>query len=135
MIRPLILDEEAKAKAAAVMAYAEAHPYRPAPGLIPAGDNPRFVANFAYGYRAVFTYTHSERVWRHLSVSAPNGKYLNPIAVFMIARLFGFTGWDGRSNQCPDDWGMWSNKDEHCVVLVQECSAMCASAARPMNSE
>lgn len=119
-MRPLVVDAAAKATAARVLAYAEAHPYRPG-GPVP-GDDPNFVARFGT-YRAVFTFTHSNGfVYRHLSVSVPSAKYPNPAAAFMIASLFGFTGWDERTiDRAPPGWIMDVNKAEHCIVLAQEC--------------
>lgn len=92
MVRPLVIDDEAKAIAARVIAHAEAHPYHPRPGSTPPGDDPNFVAKLGT-YRAVFTITHSDRmVFRHLSISVPGKGFPNPLAVMLIGELFGFTG-------------------------------------------
>ena len=120
-LRPLIIDDAAKAKVAAVVAHAEAHPYRPfTPGAKTPGDDDRFVARLG-SYRCVFTYTHSDGgVWRHLSISVPSKKYPNPAAAFAIADMFGFTGWDHKTiDRAPDGWMMDIPKREHCVVLAQ----------------
>jgi hypothetical protein len=113
-MRPLIIDDAARAEAARVLAYAKANPYRtgdPVPG-----DDPRFVAYFGT-YRAVFTYTHSDGlIFRHLTISVPSDKYPNVIAAFAIADLFGFTGH-------AESWSIDVNKAEHCVVVVQPVAA------------
>lgn len=121
-MRPLIIDDAARAKIARVVAYAMDHPYRPGPGAITPGDNPNFVANLST-YRAVFTFTHhGGQVFRHLSVSVPSKGYPNPAAAFFIAHEFGFTGWDEKQiDKLPDGWMMDVNDGEHCVVLAQEC--------------
>lgn len=117
-MRPLIIGPQAKVDAARVVAHAEANPYRP--GQPTPGDNPAFVAHFGT-YRAVFTITHAEGlVYRHLSVSVPSRKYPNPAAVFMIADLFGFAGWNEKAPSEPGNgWMLNLNKDEHCVVVAQ----------------
>ena len=45
-------------------------------------------------------------LFRHLSVSVPMpGRYPNPIAVWMIADLYGFTGWSPEMGvKIPPDW-------------------------------
>lgn len=120
MIRPLIINDEARATAARVVAYAQAHPYRPGDPV--PGDDSNFVANFDT-YRAVFTFTHSDgHIYRHLSISVPSLKFANPAAAFMIAGLFGFIGWDERTiDRAPDGWMIDVNEAEHCIVLAQEC--------------
>jgi hypothetical protein len=85
-MRPSIIDDEARAKAARVLAYAEAHPCR-AGGPTP-GDDPNFVADFDIGTSqldrsalpGVFTFTHSEgRVLpAPVHLSAEHG-YPNPV--------------------------------------------------------
>ena len=119
-LRPLIIDDAAKATAARVLAYAENHPYRS--GQPTPGDNPNFVAEFGT-YRAVFTFTHADGlIYRHLSISVPGTKFPNPAAAFMIATLFGFTGWDERTiHRPPEGWLMDINDSDHCVVLAQIC--------------
>jgi hypothetical protein len=118
-MRPLLVDDEAKAKVARVVEYAEAHHH--IPGEFVPGDNPNFVTTLDT-YRCVFTFTHnSGKVWRHLSISVPSEKYPNPAAAFMIATLFGFTGWDERTiDVAPKGWGIGIHKHEHCIVLAQE---------------
>lgn len=119
-IRPLIIDDVAKAKVAAVLEHASKHHYRLGPGVPAPGDDPRFVARLD-SYRAVFTFTQlKDTLWRHLSVSVPGPKYPNPAAVFTIAELFGFTGWDGKTlNKFPDGWLGQVNEQDHCVVVGQ----------------
>lgn len=119
MIRPLVIDDNARAKVASVVSYAMDHPYRegnPVPG-----DNPNYVAKLDT-YRAVFTFTHHRGgVFRHLTISVPSSKYANPAAVFTIASLFGFTGWDEKTiDKSPEGWRIDINKKDHCVTVVQE---------------
>lgn len=120
-LRPLVLDDAAKAEAARVVAYAMDHPYRPRAGGRPPGDDPGHVA-MLNTYRAVFSFTElSGATFRHLTVSVPGERYPNPAAAFAIADLFGFTGWDQRTiDRPPDSWGIEVKPAEHCVSLVQK---------------
>jgi hypothetical protein len=122
MARVLVIDDVARAKAARVLAHAEANPYRPGDPV--PGDQPGFVAHFG-DYRSVFTYTHADRlIFRHLTVSVPTPrKYPNPIAVFEIANLFGFTGHTGISDTPPRDWKWEANLAERCIVVLQAIAA------------
>ena len=121
-MRPLLIDDEARAQAKRVLDYAAEHHYRPDNADQPPGDDPHFVAKFGT-YRVVFSFTHADRiVWRHLSVSVPSSKFPNPIACFMIANLFEFTGYDKDQPDKPGpDWLVDVKEDEHCVVLAQPC--------------
>jgi hypothetical protein len=105
-IRPLIIDAAARAKTAAVVAWAMDHHLDSRnPTFIP-GNDPHFTALLG-SYRTVFTFTRDgEALFRHLSVSVPMpGRYPNPIAVWMIADLYGFTGWSPEMGvKIPPDW-------------------------------
>ncbi len=122
-MRALIIDDEAKATAARILAYADTHHYHPGrPGQMTPGDDPNFVAHFDT-YLAVFSYTHADGiVYRHLSVSVPGSKYPNPFAAFTIAEMFGFTGWNQRTVEPPPEgWQIDVSQREHCIVLAQVC--------------
>lgn len=124
-LRPLVIDDKAKADAASVRSLAEqdSNHYRPdRPGAKIPGDDSRFVAHFGT-YRAVFSLTHADGlVYRHLSVSVPGGKYANPVAVFHIAELFGFAGYEGGEFP-PADWLTTVSEDERCIVVAQPLAA------------
>jgi hypothetical protein len=121
MTRVLAIDDSARAKVAQVLAHAVRHHYRPGPGAAPPGEDERFVAQFDT-YRCVFSFTHDDgtsTIWRHLSVGVPGKKYPNLFAVFTIAALFGFTGWDERTiDPAPEGWeiDIVSKKPRHIVV-------------------
>jgi len=120
-LHPLMIDDDARAQVAGVISYAMDHPYRPGGGSIP-GDDPGHVAMLDT-YRCVFTFTHvGGRVLRHLTISLPvPGKFANPIAAFMIAELFGFTGYDRAEPFKPaPDWLLDVKSDENCVMVAQE---------------
>jgi hypothetical protein len=122
-MRPLLIDDVAKRKAQAVLDYAltRAHWYRPGKSTQVPGDDPNFVVHLNT-YRCVFTITqHSDGfVMRHLTVSVPGELYPSIVAVFMIAELFGFHGWDGKTvDRLPENWMAQINKAEQCVVLAQ----------------
>lgn len=97
MIRPLVIDDAARAEAQRIIEFAEHHPY--IPGLTnPPGLNPSHVGQLNE-YRVVFSITHNACLrFRHISISVPvKGKYPNPIAAFMIARAAA-TPWRGQSD-------------------------------------
>jgi hypothetical protein len=117
MLRALTINDAARAEVARVVANAKSHPYRP-DCETPPGDDKRFVAKLDT-YRAVFSFTHADGlVYRHLSISVPGKDYPNPLAVFTIADLFGFTGWGGQSYPAHG-WMINVNENEHCIVLAQ----------------
>src|SRR5215467_10806197 len=115
-LRALMIDDAARAEANRVIAYAMDHPF--VPGVSPTpGDDPRFVADFGT-YRAVFTFTrHEGKTYRQLSISIPApGMYPNVVAAFMIAELFGFTGYDHRFAANPGrDWMIDVRDHENAV--------------------
>lgn len=121
-MRALVIDDAAKREATRVVKWADEHPYKPGPHAGTPGDDPHFVAHLN-SYRCVFTFTHDDqgKVWRHLSVSVPGGKYPNPIAVWMIADLFGFTGWKPEMGEKPGlGWGAYVDEGARCAVVAQE---------------
>jgi hypothetical protein len=120
MLRALIIDESAKAKAARVIAHAEKNHYFLGKTTTPPGDDERFVAHLN-DYRAVFSFTHSDgTIFRHLSISVPaRGRFPHQAAAFTIADLFGFTGWDHQTiDKLPEGWIGVTHED--CLVLAQE---------------
>lgn len=126
MVRMLAITPEAQAKADAVVSYAKDHPSvirdQRFIGGTP-GDNPNHVTHLD-DYRCVFTITqdfHTRRIFRDLSISIPvAGKLPNPYAAYEIAKMFGFTGWDGRSEKIPEGWFADVMKEDNCIRLAQE---------------
>lgn len=118
-MRALILDDAAKLKAEMIMRHALLHPYTPGPKAKTPGDDPNFVGEFDT-YRVVFTFTwNAKKLFRHMSVSVPaEGMLPNPYAVFSLAELFGFEGWDGKSLQPGGNWQIGVHDNEHCIVIV-----------------
>lgn len=103
--------------------------YRPGKDSRVPGDDFRFVANLN-SYRCVFTITETPdgSAMRHLSISVPSEDYPNPFAAYTIAELFGFAGWDGKTQDLPESWIARVNKEEHCIVLAQPYEKAKASA-------
>jgi hypothetical protein len=99
-LRPLILDESAKARIAKLVDFAHNHPFTLAhflaarDGLIPAAGNmDGYSIIIDMGYRIVFSIEHqpSGNV-RHLSMSVgQEGKMPSVEAVMILLPLFGFT--------------------------------------------
>jgi hypothetical protein len=117
-IRPLIIDDQIKARAKEVMDYAQDHPYVPYRDP-PPGDDPRYVLETDFGYRCVFSFTKAqEHSFRDLSVSVDTpGKFPNEFAFYTIASdLFGFTGWDGATIIPPPPAWMIA-KDPVCDAI------------------
>jgi hypothetical protein len=124
MMRMLVMDDMAKAKVKHVLDHAldPAHYYRPHKDARVPGDDPRFVAHLDVGYRCVFTITEepSGKIFRHLSISVDGKDMPNPLAAYSIADMFGFTGWDGKSELPPRGWMLNVDKADHCIVLGQD---------------
>ena len=127
-MRPLIIDDETRAAVARVRDFAEqeAHWYEPYEGdrrHVP-GDDDRHVCMLGT-YRCVFSITRVPTGrWRHLSISVPGKFYPNPYAVFTIAELFGFTGWDQKSVHAPKDWLLRvERKPPQHIILAQEINS------------
>jgi hypothetical protein len=119
-----MIDDIARADAARVVSYAREHIYRPFGDVAadPPGDDPKHVARFNT-FRAVFSITEdrARRQFRHLSVSIPSKKLPHPAAVFMLADLFGFTGWNDREPDKPSPtWQLNMSRAENCIVVLQE---------------
>jgi hypothetical protein len=121
-MRPIVIDAEARASIRKVRDYA-GHPecvYRPGLGVPPPGDNAAHCV-MVNTYRIVFSITEAEdRKFRHLSISVPGKHYPNEFAVMMLAREFGFPGWNGTDGKFPPRWQVGVNKEEHCVIVVCE---------------
>lgn len=126
----LVIGPNEEAEAKRVLAYAEAHHYRPrfetgepvVHGDEVPGSIPGYVA-YISRYRCVFTYTHADdMVYRQLTISLAKN-FPSPIAAFMLAELFGFTGWDGKSDTIPEGWLPQIREDEGCVMLAQPFKA------------
>jgi hypothetical protein len=124
MTMALRIGPEERIAAARVLAYSEAHPYRPfdpqANDPIPGGV-PEHVLVIPHGIRCVFSYTvdRDGSIWRHLSVSLPGhaGRYPNPRSMEIIGHLFGFSG--------PlSHWAVNIIKDEEVVVVAQRVQAL-----------
>ena len=96
------------------------------PEFIP-GDDPSYTVHLNT-YCCVFTWTKSPQgLFRHLTVSVPSEKYPNELATAEIARMFGFTGWDGTYSGIKRlfETGAWLgsvNKGEHSVGVTQRIS-------------
>jgi len=121
MIRALHIDEDAKRRVARVLKYARCPENFFEPGktvLIPGNDGNLQV--HLNTYRCVFSYTKCDgKLWRHLSISVPGGLFPNIFAGFTIAEMFGFTGWDQKSEVPPEDWICKPVPKDRCVVLAQ----------------
>ena len=107
-LRPLVIGPDEKQRIAHLVDFASdrAHWYHIDKSGWTPGDMPEYVLDL-WTYRCVFTWSVSPQgiVLRHLSVSVPAaGKFPRPFALFTIADLFGFTGWDGLKEELPQGW-------------------------------
>lgn len=117
----LVIDDQARAKALQIREFAE-QPENLIDGSdgelkIPVNDS-RHVA-YLNTYRCVFWITKAlSGSHRHLLISVPSSGFPNPYATFLIAEMFGFTGWDGKTLKPGPDWLIKANHAEHCVVFA-----------------
>ncbi len=120
-MRALIIDGAVRARVAEVLDHAKTHHYHPNEDDTVPGDDDHFVAQLDT-FRVVFSFTHlNGRVFRHLSISVPNGMLPHPIAAFMIAGLFGFTGWDESMGlEKPESWHVVAIMEPPVANLAQE---------------
>ena len=58
-------------------------------------------------------------LWRHFSISVPGEKYPSPVAAFTVAELFGFTGWNGKSEKPSENWIIKVSEEEHCIIIAE----------------
>lgn len=117
----LVIDEEARKKAEAVMAFARRHVWYPEDP--PAANVRGYICDFG-PYRCTFSYTKprgSAKLFRHLSISDHPG----PDFITAIAALFEFTGAEQGLEQRLRS-GRWmiavQHEEPQCVVLVEELS-------------
>ena len=118
-----MLDNAVKKRIAEVVKFAEGNLYRPGLSENPPGDDARHVVHIPLGFRAAFSFTEDPEgdLYRHLSISVEDeAKYPNPIAAFMIADAFGFTGWKiEMGDQPPPGWMGNADEEDHCITLLQ----------------
>ena len=122
-MRPLVIDNEVKERIAQLLKFAKGNIYRPGLSENPPGDDARHVLNIFKGFRAVFSFTEDPEggLYRHLSISINGPTYPNPIAAFMIADAFGFTGWKlEMGERPPEDWMGNADQEDHCITLFQK---------------
>lgn len=123
-MRALVIDDAAKAIVKRIVEFAELPQNwyllsrgRPVASGIP-GNDARYGCKLN-SYKCVFSITNDGReIWRHLSISVPSANYPNPFAVYTIAELFGFQGWNGVTEDLPANWQVAVNTQEHCVVVI-----------------
>jgi hypothetical protein len=126
MMRVLILadDDRRYIHELALFAAKPEHHYRPGPGKTPPGDDPRYRIRLGLPgryYLCVFSFTVIEgALIRHLSISVPDTKGMrvpHPIACWMIADAFGFTGWDRTMGEKPGPWQIAVKREEGVVII------------------
>jgi hypothetical protein len=127
-MRPLILDEEAKADIQKVINFAEIHKITSEILLKtlkgeypPVGDYGPHSCQLSFGFRVVYSLEEQSVGWcRHLSVSVDSENKLPSIpAVEAIMEEFGFTG---GINDCLN---VWIENDKAVNVLQQAISEGC----------
>lgn len=129
--RPLILGPEERASIERCIAFASfpENYFRPLSGdRVPPGDKESYIRTFGLPgktYRCVFSFTEAsdKNIYRHLSISVPemagNPRLApHPLACWTLARAYGFTGWDGSSQDPPGSWAI--DLPGFCVAIVQK---------------
>jgi hypothetical protein len=137
MIRPLILGPAERASIQEVLTFAarpENH-YRPLAGhAVPPGEKASYIREFGLPGRRCrciysITVASNERLYRHLSIAIPgmatplgnqslHSVAPHPIACWMLATAYGFTGWDGVSQHPPAEWAV--DLPGFCVAIAQK---------------
>ena len=118
-----VIDDQARAKARQIREFAEQpENWQKIDGsdrdLKTPGTDARYVVHLNT-FRCVFWITKAlAESHRHLSISVPSSGFPNPHAAFVIAKLFGFEGWDGKTLKPGPDWTIQANHAEHCVVFA-----------------
>jgi hypothetical protein len=117
-MRPLIIDEAARAAIAKVLDYAKDHHFHQ--GDPPATLDSNYCVELST-YRVIFTFTNAGgALFRHMTISVPDKNlYPNPASAFMLAHEFGYTGWD-QTMRPPLDWGIKVDEEHHCIVIAQK---------------
>jgi hypothetical protein len=117
-MRALTIDQEAQDKVNRLVAFATQpknfyRPFAGDPPPSPPGNDHRHTT-LLDTFRCVFSISVDEagKLYRHLSISIPGGKYPNPVAVEAIGAMFGFEG-------SLLDWQIYANRDERCVAVGQ----------------
>lgn len=126
-MRSLVIDDDLRVRCADVRAFAERSEnwYRYGQVDWIPGDRPEYVVRTLGGYRAVFTITYAPEQrpvpFRHLTVSVEGPSYPNPIVVWTIAKMLGFSGAEADDDvvATPGPWGVALDDAEHCVVVQQ----------------
>jgi len=124
-MRALVIDDDTITKVKQVIAYARSHVYYPGISESIPGDVAGHIV-YINSYRCVFSFTKENgeagRLYRHLSISIPSKDYPHPIAISAIAGVFEFTESERGVQQRVRDgaWSVGINKNEHCVVVVEE---------------
>jgi hypothetical protein len=121
----LFLGEEVEQRIFDIVAHASnpLHWYRPGKSDWVPGDKPEYVL-LSGDTKAVFSWTETTEVFRHLSVSVKTpGKYPDPIVVWTLAHKFGFQGVtpdpQGIVHSPSSTWSCGTNQDFECVTLIE----------------
>lgn len=122
----LAVDEaESRAKEIAAFAAKPENWYRIGETTEIPGNQAEFVLRSGT-IRAVFTWTKlpEGEVYRHMTVSTMGPAYPNPVIVWTLAHMFGFTGAKvdkfGAVFEPSKTWGAVLDEDEHCIVVQEK---------------
>jgi hypothetical protein len=124
----LFLNEGVEQRIFDIVAHASnpLHWYRPGKSDWVPGDKPEYVL-LSGDTKAVFSWTETTAVFRHLSVSVRTpGKYPDLTVVWTLAHKFGFQGAtpdkDGFVHKPSPTWGCGSSQAHECVTLIEQVS-------------
>lgn len=126
--RPLIIDDELRATCRRLRECAEdpARRYRPGQGRLP-GTMTEHCAVLFGGWKVFFTITEApgHPPFRHLTVSVPGTNLPNPMMVWTLATLLGFTGAQLNDGWVvgPGPWAMGVDEAERCLIVQQPLEA------------
>lgn len=121
----ILNDAQERAKEIALFAAKPENWYRIGESTFIPGDRPEYVLTSGTT-RAVFTWTRITEtdVRRHMSISVMSRNYPNPVLVWTLAHMFGFTGSkpdaSGVIQEPSKTWAIGIDDDEHCIVVQEK---------------
>ena len=129
-MRPLVISPEVQHAASELVSFASKRENWFDPRVhkwIP-GDRPEYTIAFNT-YRCCFTYTvgKGEIVFRMVSVSVPGTSYPNPLAVWSIAEMLGFTGGVKVHDTIMEpskEWIVYAEEAVQAIVVAQKLDGL-----------
>lgn len=120
-------EAEARAKEVAAFAARPENWYKVGESTWIPGDREEYVLR-SLTVRAVFSWTQVAPgdVRRHMTISTMGPRFPNPMVVWTLAHMFGFTGAkpnaEGLVHEPAKSWAFLPDEKEHCIVVQEKVS-------------